>query len=136
MLNESELSKKFDSFLTKTIILSSKRYYKDEVTRDFKELKIIDDEDYSEYIKKYVKYEEKAYSQMNIDNFVEQLENSKLVYALKSLSNVEMTVIFLLFQEQLTSKEASQILKICSDSVTRIKRRAFKKIEKYLKGEE
>ena len=49
MLNESELSKKFDSFLTKTIILSSKRYYKDEVTRDFKELKIIDDEDYSEY---------------------------------------------------------------------------------------
>ena len=73
---------------------------------------------------------------MNIDNFVEQLENSKLVYALKSLSNVEMTVIFLLFQEQLTSKEASQILKICSDSVTRIKRRAFKKIEKYLKGEE
>ena len=104
MLNESELSKKFDSFLTKTIILSSKRYYKDEVTRDFKELKIIDDEDYSEYIKKYVKYEEKAYSQMNIDNFVEQLENSKLVYALKSLSNVEMTVIFLLFQEQLTSK--------------------------------
>ena len=132
MLNESELSKKFDSFLTKTIILSSKRYYKDEVTRDFKELKIIDDEDYSEYIKKYVKYEEKAYSQMNIDNFVEQLENSKLVYALKSLSNVEMTVIFLLFQEQLTSKEASQILKICSDSVTRIKRRAFKKIEKYL----
>ena len=136
MLNESELSKKFDSFLTKTIILSSKRYYKDEVTRDFKELKIIDDEDYSEYIKKYVKFEEKAYSQMNIDNFVEQLENSKLVYALKSLSNVEMTVIFLLFQEQLTSKEASQILKICSDSVTRIKRRAFKKIEKYLKGEE
>lgn len=136
MVNESELSKKFDSFLTKTIILSSKRYYKDEVTRDFKELKIIDDEDYSEYIKKYVKYEEKAYSQMNIDNFVEQLENSKLVYALKSLSNVEMTVIFLLFQEQLTSKEASQILKICSDSVTRIKRRAFKKIEKYLKGEE
>ena len=136
MLNESELSKKFDSFLTKTIILSSKRYYKDEVTRDFKELKIIDDEDYSEYIKKYVKYEEKAYSQMNIDNFVEQLENSKLVYALKSLSNVEMTVIFLLFQEQLTSKEASQILKICSDSVTRKKRRAFKKIEKYLKGEE
>ncbi len=136
MLNESELSKKFDSFLTKTIILSSKRYYKDEVTRDFKELKIIDDEDYSEYIKKYVKYEEKAYSQMNIDNFVEQLENSKLVYALKSLSNVEMTVILLLFQEQLTSKEASQILKICSDSVTRIKRRAFKKIEKYLKGEE
>ena len=136
MLNESELSKKFDSFLTKTIILSSKRYYKDEVTRDFKELKIIDDEDYSEYIKKYVKYEEKAYSQMNIDNFVEQLENSKLVYALKSLSNVEMTVIFLLFQEQSTSKEASQILKICSDSVTRIKRRAFKKIEKYLKGEE
>lgn len=136
MLNESELSKKFDSFLTKTIILSSKRYYKDEVTRDFKELKIIDDEDCSEYIKKYIKYEEKAYSQMNIDNFVEQLENSKLVYALKSLSNVEMTVIFLLFQEQLTSKEASQILKICSDSVTRIKRRAFKKIEKYLKGEE
>ena len=65
-------------------------------------------------------------------NFKADFENIELVCALKSLSNIELTVIFLLYQEQLTSSEASKILKICSDSVTRIKRRALKKIKKYL----
>ena len=71
----------------------------------------------------------------DITNFIDLCNNSTLVLALKSLSKIEMTVIFLLFEEQLTSSEASKILKICSDSVTRIKRRALKKIEKYMKGD-
>lgn len=127
-------NERFDSFLNKTIILSSKKYYKDEITKDSKELRIIDDENYSEYIKEYVKYDD-VYNLNDIDNFKNECENIELVCALESLSDIELTVIFLLYKKQLTSQEASKILKICSDSVTRIKRRAFKKIEKYLKGE-
>lgn len=125
---------RFDSFLNKTIILSSKRFYKDEITKEFNELKIIDDEAYFEYMEGYLKYEESVYNFEEIDNFVELFDNPILINALKSLSEIEMTVIFLLFEKQLTSSEASNILKICSDSVTRIKRRALKKIEEYLKG--
>lgn len=125
---------RFDSFLNKTIILSSKRYYKYEKAKDFNELKIIDDVDFSEFINEYLKYEETAYNSKSISDFIEQLDNTALVCALKSLSKIEMIVIFLLFEKQLTSREASKNLKICSDSVTRIKKRALKKLEKYLKG--
>lgn len=65
---------------------------------------------------------------------MEQIDNVNLLKALKSLSDIEMIVIFLLFEKQFTSNEASKILEICSDSVTRIKRRALKKLEVYLKG--
>ena len=125
---------RFDSFLNKTIILSSKRYYKYEITKDFNELKIIDDENFSEFINDYLKYEETDYTRENIDDFIEQLDNTALVCALESLSKIEMMVIFLLFEKEFSSSEASKILKICSDSVTRIKKRALKKLEKYLKG--
>lgn len=125
---------KFDSFLNKTIILSSKNYYKKEITKDIAEQKIIDDENYAEYLKDFIKYEDVIYNPENVDEFIEHCDNQMLVCALKSLSDIEMTVIFLLFEKQLTSTESSQILEICSDSVTRIKRRALKKIEKYLKG--
>lgn len=126
---------RFDSFLNKTIILSSRKYYKKEITKDLKELKIIDDENYDEFMNDYLKYNE-VYNLKDIDSFVDVCENPVLIDALKSLSDIEMTVIFLLFAEELKSSEASKILKICSDSVTRIKKRALKKIEKYLKGDE
>lgn len=136
MENENDFkSKKFSSFLNKTIIFSSKEYYKYEVTRNFKELKIIDDEEYSEYVKEYLKYYDEVSNDKNIDDFIEMCDNPVLIQALKSLSEIEMTVIFLLFEEQLTSSEASKILKICSDSVTRIKRRAIEKLKKYLEGD-
>lgn len=135
MENENQYkNERFDSFINKTIILSSKKYYKNEITKANNEINIMDDENYSEYMKEYVKYDD-VYDVNDIDAFKNGCENIELVYALESLSGIEMTVIFLLFQKQLTSQEASKILKICSDSVTRIKRRAFKKIEKYLKGE-
>lgn len=126
---------RFDSFLNKTIILSAKRYYIQETTKYAKELNIIDDENYFDFMNNYLKYDDKVYNHKNIDDFIELFDNPMLVCALTSLSNIEMMVIFLLFQEQLTSSEASKILKICSDSVTRIKRRALQKIEKYLKGD-
>jgi DNA-directed RNA polymerase specialized sigma subunit len=127
---------RFDSYLNKTIILSSKQYYRNEIAKDLKELKIIDDENYEEYMKDYLKYDEDVCNCSNVENFIEMCENPMLICALKSLSEIEMMVIFLLFEKQLTSSESSKILEICSDSVTRIKRRALKKIEKYLKGDE
>lgn len=132
---ENKQEKKFDSFLNKTIILSSRKYYKNEITKDLKELKIVDDENYIEYMKEYLKYDD-VYNLMNIDDFIDLCDNPLLIGALKSLSDIEMMVIFLLFEKQLTSSEASKNLEICSDSVTRIKRRALRKIEKYLKGDE
>lgn len=123
MENKSEIeSRKFSSFLNKTIIFSSKEYYKYEVTRNFKELKIIDDEDYSEYMKDFLKYDDDICNFETADDFIELCNNSVLIQALKSLSDIEMTVIFLLFEKQLTSNESSKILKMCSDSVTRIKK--------------
>lgn len=136
MENNGDLkSKKFSSFLNKTIIFSSKEYYKYEVTRKFKELEIIDDEEHSEYMKEYLKYYDEVSHIKNMYDFIEMCDNPVLIHALKSLSEIEKTVIFLLFEEQLTSSEASNILKICSDSVTRIKRRAIEKLKKYLEGD-
>jgi len=133
--NALELEEKiFNNFINKTIILSSKRYYKEKVTKDFNELNIIDDENYSEFVTEHLIYEDDIDNYKDIEHFINNCNNELLVYALKSLSNIERVVIFLLFEKQLTSSESSEILKICSDSVTRIKRRALKKIEKYLKG--
>ena len=127
---KSDEEKMFDSFLNKTIILSSKKYYKGEIEKDFKEVKIMDDENYADYLQDYLKYGfNDVCNCKDITNFIDLCNNSTLVLALKSLSKIEMTVIFLLFEEQLTSSEASKILKICSDSVTRIKRRALKKLK-------
>lgn len=124
---------KFNCFLNKTIILSSRQYHRNEVNKNLKEYRIIDDENYKEYLNNYLKYD-LDFNFKNKNNFINLCENSALINALKSLSSIEMTVIFLLFEERFTSNEASKILKICSDSVTRIKRRALKKIEKYFKG--
>jgi len=131
-------NERFDSYLNKTIILSSRKYYALETTKDINEIKIIDDVNYSKFVNEFIKYDD-IYDFDNIygfNNFIELCDNSVLVHSLESLSNIEKTVIFLLFEKQLTSSEASKILKICSDSVTRIKRRALNKIEKYLKGDE
>ena len=102
----------FNNFLNKTIIFSSKKYYKEVISKDFKELKIIDDENYSEYIKQYISYEGEIYNHEDIGQFIEDCDNILLVHALKSLSSIEMTVIFLLFEKQLTSSESAEILKI------------------------
>lgn len=126
----------FNSFLNKTIVLCSKRYYKAELTTNLTELKIMDDENYTEYIKDFIKIDDDVYNCIDVDNFIDLCENPVLIRALKSLSKIEMTVIFLLFEKQLTSREASKILKICSDSVTRINKRALRKLEEYLKGDD
>jgi len=136
MENNNYKYKRFNSFLNKTIVLCSKRYYKAELTTNLTELKIMDDENYTEYIKDFIKIDDDVYNCIDVDNFIDLCENPVLIRALKSLSKIEMTVIFLLFEKQLTSREASKILKICSDSVTRINKRALRKLKEYLKGDD
>ena len=126
---------RFNSFLNKTIVLSSKQFYEREVAKNFNELNILDDESHNEYMNECIN-DDVAPKAKNADDFINQCNNPGLVCALKSLSKIEMTVIFLLFEEKLTSSEASKILKICSDSVTRIRKRALKKLEKYMEGDE
>lgn len=136
MGNNNYKYNRFNSFLNKTIVLCSKRFYKAELTTNLTELKIMDDENYTEYMKDFIKIDDDVYNCVDVDNFIDLCENPVLIRALKSLSKIEMTVIFLLFEKQLTSHEASKILKICSDSVTRINKRALRKLKEYLKGDD
>lgn len=133
-LNERE--EKFENFINKTIVLSSKKFFKEEYTKDTIEQKIIDDERYEQYIEQFSRYEGSTYRSNSTNDLIDQIENDNLLKALKSLSDIEMIVVFLLFDKQFTSYEASKILEICSDSVRRIKRRALRKLQNYMKGEE
>lgn len=134
-MNLKEKEKRFDNFLNKTIILSSKKFYKEECNKKDKEFDILDNKDFDEYINKFIETEELEFDCNNITDLINKLNNVKLIEALKSLSSIEKTVIFLLFEKELTSSEASKILKIYSDSVTRIRRRAIKKLQNHLKEE-
>ena len=89
-----------------------------------KERTIIDDEEDSSALLKAV---EMYCTIDNIENTIE-LNN-----ALKSLSAIEQSVLFLLFKEDLSQDDAAKILEICSKSVSRIKLRAIDKLKKYLK---
>ena len=48
-----EREEKFDSFLNKIIILSSKYYYKKQMRINGRENTIIDNEEYSQFLQKY-----------------------------------------------------------------------------------
>ncbi len=120
---------RFDSYLNKTIILSSKDYFRKQMSLANKERTIVDDEDYSAFLQE-VSILNGAFS--TIDHITNTLE---LNNAIKSLSAIEQSVIFLLFQEDLSQDEAAKILDICSKSVSRIKLRAIEKLKKYLKGD-
>ena len=119
---------KFDSFLNKTIILSSKAYFKKQMRIPNREKTIIDDEENS--ILEGVSMLKSAFS--TIDDIENTLE---LNSALQSLSAIEQSVIFLLFKEDLSQDDAAKILEICSKSVSRIKLRAIDKLRKYIKGD-
>lgn len=117
---------RFDSYLNKIIIFSSKGYFKKQISLINKERTIANDEDYASLIKVI---NDVFYAIDDIENKL-QLNN-----ALKSLSAIEQSVIFLLFKEDLSQEDAAKILEICSKSVSRIKLRAINKLKKYLKGE-
>ena len=120
---------RFDSFLNKTIILSSRTYFKKQSNISNKEKTIVDNEDYSAYLLDFIASDAHLSDIDKIDLSL-QLKN-----ALNSLTAIEQSVIFLLFQEELSQDEAAKILEIWSKSVSRIKVRAIEKLRKYLKGD-
>lgn len=116
---------KFCSFINKTIALSSKSYFKKQMRIVNKEKVIVDDEDYRSFLQNFAV----------VNNVFSEIEDSEqLNNAVKSLSAIEQSVIFLLFKEELSQDEAAQILEICTKSVSRIKLRAIDKLKKHLKG--
>lgn len=121
---------KFDSFINKIIILSSKAYFKKQMKIVNKEKTIIDDEENS--ILEGVSVLNSALSATTIAGIENVLE---LNNAIQSLSAIEQSVIFLLFKEDLSQEDAAKILEICSKSVSRIKLRAIDKLRKYIKGD-
>lgn len=124
---ENEKEAKFENFINKTIILSSKRYFKKEMNVFKKEQLTIDNHENRDFLQKIISSED-----FQFDIVEKSLE---LNNALKMLSAIEQTVIFLLFEEELSQLEAAKILEICSKSVSRIKLRALKKLKEFLKGE-
>lgn len=120
---------RFDSFLNKNIILSSRTYFKKQSNISNKEKTIVDNEDYSAYLQDFIA------SDVNISD-IDTIDLSlQLNNAIKSLTAIEQSVIFLLFQEELSQDETAKILEIWSKSVSRIKVRAIEKLRKYLKGD-
>lgn len=126
MENNDYREERFDSFLSKTIIMASKEYFRKEITTDTKEQTIFDDENYQQLIYELLDYKS-DYENINLSLTLQD--------ALKSLSAIEQAVIFLLFKKDLEQDEAAKILEICSKSVSRIKLRAIEKLKKYLKGD-
>ena len=126
-LTEEEKEIRFNNFLNKTIILSSKRYFKREVNISNKEQMLVDDNSHTSVLNSAVN--------STIADF-DLVENClELNTALSKLSDIEQTVIFLLYNKELSQDEASKILEICSKSVSRIKVRAINKLRKYMKGD-
>lgn len=126
-LTQDEKEKRFNNFLNKTIILSSKRYFKREVNISNKEQMLVDDNSHTSILNSV------ANSTTNDFDLVENC--LELNTALNKLSDIEQTVIFLLYNKELSQDEASKILEICSKSVSRIKVRAINKLRKYMKGD-
>lgn len=116
---------RFDSFLNQTIILSSKNYYR-------KNMNISNNEVSSNNFNKELSMN---FFDVLSKNIVEDLELSiELNTAIKSLSAIEQSVIFLLYNEGLTHAETAEILKIWRESVDRIKKRALNKMKKKIGG--
>ena len=123
---------RFDAYLNKVIIMSSKEYFRKEALHNTRESKIIDDENFLEFINEKTKKEE----EFNIvaEDFIEECDNPRLCDAIKQLSEIEQAVVFFIYDKELSREEVALKLDICVDTVSRVKLRAVKKIEKYMKG--
>ncbi len=127
MKNKNFQEERFDSYLNKTIIYSSKWYFREQSKFSNIE-KSVDDCDMSSILLKG-DFFNSSYTLETIDNKL------LLKDALNKLSDIEQTVIFLLFQEDLKQDDVAHILEIYTRSVRRIEYRALRKLRDYLKGE-
>ena len=122
------VEEKFNSFLNKTIIMSSKDYFKRTMNRIDKERTIVDDEEYSSFINDHIDFAKNTMSYEAIDTKLQ------LQTAFNCLSEIEQAVIFLLFNEELSRNEIADILKIYDSTVSKIKKRAIDKLRNLLEG--
>ena len=84
---------KFDSYLNKTIILSSKYYFKKQMKIKGKEQTILNNEEYSLFLQRFI-------TEKDTFSSVERVDTSlQLKKALESLSAIEQAVIFLLYRK-------------------------------------
>lgn len=117
--------KKFNNFLNKTIIGLSKDFYRKELRNRKKELTIIDTEEFENDFEKYLQYNEEfleIQSAKSAIDFINYCENADLYKALKTLTALEQSVIFLLFGEDFSNERIAKSLKIHIYSVSRIKK--------------
>lgn len=128
MENKNPKDAKFDAFLNKTIIFSSKWYFRNQM-KVINNEKLIVDDDKSTSPLKDIDFNGDKRSFEKIDNILD------LSNAIQKLSAIEQAVIFLLYKKQLSQDDAAKILEICSKSVSRIKVRALDKLKKYLEGD-
>ena len=120
---------RFDSILNKTIILTSKYYFKKNKNIVHNENTIVDNEDFSRFLQGFIELDGSFIDINDIELGIE-LNN-----ALNCLSDIEQAVIFLLFKKDLSQAEAAEILEIYSKTVSKIKIRAIEKMRKYMKGD-
>ena len=117
---------RFDSFLNKTIILSSRTYFKKQINIINKERTIVD-MDYSTFLSDFIVLNHKV-------SYIDDIDISlQLNSALKALSAIVQAVIFLLFYEDFTQSEVAEILEIYSKTISKIKIRAIDKLKKFFK---
>ncbi|MBS6251761.1 MAG: sigma-70 family RNA polymerase sigma factor [Clostridium sp.] len=120
---------RFDSFLNKTIILSSRTYFKKQMNIINKENTILNNEDFSTFLQGFIDTNCPCSDIYDVESRLE------LNIALNCLSDIEQAVIFLLFHEELSQNEAAEILEIYSKTVSKIKIRAINKLRNYMKGD-
>lgn len=120
---------RFDSFLNKTIKLSSVLYFKRNMNYVGRENTIVDNEDFSSFLQGFIEADNPI---VLLDKIEQRIE---LRNALNCLSDIEQAVIFLLFNKELSQAEAGEILDIYSKTISKIKHRALRKLRKYMKGD-
>ena len=131
MMQELEiLEARFESFLNRTILGASMNCYNKQRKYECRELQIIDNEDYEEYLKPYLSEEDIGFSSV-FEGFE---DNYVLNCGVESLSGNEKTVVFLYFKKHYTTSEISKIMNIREQSVSRIKKRALDKLKMFTKG--
>lgn len=123
--------KRFDSFLNKTIIYSSKDFYRKQMTISRNEKSLINDEEediYSDVIDNAT-----LVATDNKDNNIDDVLDLQIAFS--TLSAIEQAVIFWIFEMDLTQSDVAKILKIYTRSVRRIEYRALEKIKNILEGD-
>ena len=122
--NAKTNAEKFDYFLNKTIIYTSMTYFKKQMLMQNKEEFIANNSDeYNPLLSDFAAFEK-------IEQKIE-MESYK-----DCLSQIEQSVLFLLFNEELTQSEAAKILNMYSKTISKIKIRAIKKLKKSMKEDD